>query len=583
MSIIVVLRFRYSAFIVKLRMYPTSGYLNSRSVTGRKERLLSQQTLVSVFLCRKEGEMDINYGRRIIYTDIDDVTEENVVSILRNAMITHSINRDRCTFLINYDAGVQPLIREKTYRTDIDIHCVDNVANEVTEFKLGFVWGNPITITQRGKSEKNSQIKAITKLNELYDVDNNRSKLQALARFIEICGVGYELVDINPDYVEGENAPFTIEPLDPRNAFVVRSTRLGNPVILGVVYTTDVLGNNHFTCFSKNARYEVLNTIKLVNPNTNRKKSVDEWTVMSQETLYAENPLGEIPIVEWVRSADRMGCFERQISEMDNLNILVSDFSNDVDQNTQAIWTTIDVDFPKDPDTQEEISPKSGDWLRMYSTKDGKSPSVNALANPYDYGGMLNNIVTRRALILQKCNVPQRNDNSGGSTGIAMSDATGWSAAESSACKQESIMNGCKMNEIKLVLRAMNVNPLYKDQDVKGLKIVDLEPSIKRQKTYEMTTKINAFCNAVSHGLDYKSMIREISFFADPEQVISDSEESMRRYLDKEFPDKEKETEEEENKQLTPEQLVNSSEDPVNQIDNSPNLDGMKTQKSEDK
>lgn len=41
-----------------------------------------------------------------------------------------------------------------------------------------------------------------------------------------------------------------------------------------------------------------------------------------------------------------MGCFEQQISEMDNLNLLISDFTNDVEQNTQAVWHTNDVDFP---------------------------------------------------------------------------------------------------------------------------------------------------------------------------------------------------------------------------------------------
>lgn len=46
-----------------------------------------------------------------------------------------------------------------------------------------------------------------------------------------------------------------------------------------------------------------------------------------------------------------MGCFERQISEMDNLNLLISDFTNDVEQNTQAVWHTNDVDFPVEQET----------------------------------------------------------------------------------------------------------------------------------------------------------------------------------------------------------------------------------------
>jgi hypothetical protein len=98
-----------------------------------------------------------------------------------------------------------------------------------------------------------------------------------------------------------------------------------------------------------------------------------------------------------------------------------------------------------------------------------------------------------------------------------------------------------------------------------------------------MTTKINAFANAVSHGLDWKSVVNEINFFADPQQVIVDSEETMKRYLDKEF-GSEEEKEQALANQVNPNNpnqpnLVNSSSDPINQISNSPNVDGMNTQK----
>lgn len=92
-----------------------------------------------------------------------------------------------------------------------------------------------------------------------------------------------------------------------------------------------------------------------------------------------KNPLGVVPIVEYFRSYDRMGVWERQISEMDNLNLMISDFSNDVDQNTQAIWHTNDVDFPvveeKNEDgtvTESVRKPKSGEWMQTYTASDGK-------------------------------------------------------------------------------------------------------------------------------------------------------------------------------------------------------------------
>mgnify|MGYP003291587228 CR=1 FL=1 len=62
-----------------------------------------------------------------------------------------------------YDAGVQPIVRKKAYRPDIDCECVDNVANEVTEFKTSFHWGNPITLVQKSASEDKTVLEKIYK------------------------------------------------------------------------------------------------------------------------------------------------------------------------------------------------------------------------------------------------------------------------------------------------------------------------------------------------------------------------------------------------------------------------------------
>lgn len=58
--------------------------------------------------------------------------------------------------------------------------------------------------------------------------------------------------------------------------------------------------------------------------------------------------------------------------------------------------------------TEKVRKPKSGEWMQTYTSADGKTPIVEPLAINYDYTGMLNNIQSRRQIILQKCNVPQR-------------------------------------------------------------------------------------------------------------------------------------------------------------------------------
>lgn len=484
----------------------------------------------------------MRYGRNIIWTDVPEITSENIIQVLQNAIPTHDANAIRVRELLDYDAGYQPLKRKKKYRSDINIVCVDNVANEITEFKLGFQWGYPITLIQRGQKDsgKEEETHGIAELNECYQAEGINNKHQALGRFVEISGVGYTFVDIKTDWMPGDSY-FSVEALDPRTTFIIRSSYyIDHRPMLGVTFRIDDLGVRHFTAFSKDRRYD--------------------FEEMSKVVSEIENPLGMIPIIEWIRSHDRMGCFERVMSECDNLNILISDFSNDVDQNTQAIWHGNDIAFGKDPATGQEQHPKANDWVVTQTTADGKQPFIKALSIEYDYNGILNNIVTRRSLILQKCNVPQRNDNSGGSTGVAMSDATGWSAAETAACKQQSLMEAAKMEEVKVVLRAIQLSPnVPQDSELLKLRYIDMMPNIKRQKTYELATKSNALATLLNQGVYGLHALKTVNLFEDVNQVWEDSREMI------EMVQRSKVDEE-------PKKILQDESD---QVMNSPLIDGM--------
>lgn len=502
------------------------------------------------------------FGRVEIFTDEEIITRENIGDIVRKAMVEHEKNVAMMNFLLMYESGIQPIKRKKSYRPDIDCECIDNVANEISDFKLNFGWGNPMTFVMRENINTDNNIpRAVSDLNIFYEIQGNRAKQQELARYVEICGLGYTYIDVNTEYKEGES-PFTIDTLDPRCTFKIKSSyHVDKRTMVDVSFSCNEKGEKQYSCFTKDSRYELNNLFE------HKQKSGEK------------NPIGEFPITEWFRSYDRMGCFERQISEMDNLNLLISDFTNDVEQNTQAVWHANDVDFPKtivrneDGTTEEKvIKPKTNDWMLTFTSRDGKTPFVNPLSINYDYSGMLNNIITRRSLILQKCNVPSRNDNSGGSTGIAMSDATGWTQAEVEATKQDQLKELFKINELKVVLNAIRECPGFPvNHPLMSLKAVDVKVSIKRQKTYEMTTKINAFATGVSHGINYKDMLMAINLFDDPQQVANNSRDTMHMYLESVFNRKENAPvggldEEKPNKdRLSP--------DNSDQINNSPNIE----------
>jgi hypothetical protein len=496
---------------------------------------------------------DTRLGRVNIYTTEPYITSENLIDVLTQAKSTHMINVADIKKLIRYEKGDQILRREKLTRPEIDVQDYDNIANEITEFKLGYDWGYPITIVQRGAREVDS--KSISLLNDYYELAGNRGKQQELARFVEITGIGYTYVDINPDYEEGDS-PFTLEVLDPQFTFVVRSTYYSDKrIIMAATFgETDEDGNTQYTCFTKDRRYIV-----------NSKNQIEEWL----------NPLGIIPIIEWVRAYDRMGCFERQIPEMDALNLLNSDFINDVDQNTQAIWHANDVIFPtetielEDGTTVERTKrPEDGQWVQTFTNNNGSKPFINPLTINYNYSGILSNIVNKRQTILSKCDVPQRNNTSGGSSGIAMSDASGWSAAEAAASKKENIQDLCKCAELRVVFKAIQKNTKIKaDDPIKKLTLADVKPYIKRQKSYEMTVKTNALATMLAHGIYGLDAIQSINYFDDPSQVWERSKDTIEQYQQKTFGEEPVQEQIEVDSELSSDRITD-------QIDRSPNING---------
>lgn len=477
----------------------------------------------------------IHKGRIKLYTDVPEITYENVIDVVRKCIPNHETNASDSDELIRYDKGEQPRIRAKQKRKDIDIWCVDNVANEISKFHIGYKWGIPITIVQRGEKDKGKQneVEAISLLNECYESESIRKKTQELARFVEICGVGYTYVGINTEWEDGDSY-FTVDVLEPQTTFVIHSSYYRNKrPMLGVTYRRDSQGNRFFTCYSKDRRFDIKNLIEIKNGEKTGKTT---WghDLRSGE----ENPLHKIPIIEWIRDFDRMGCFERQMDDMNCLNLLESDICNATDEAVQAIWHCNDVEFPVEeielPDgTRKEVTkrPKNNEWLQTFTTPDGKTPFVTPLAANFDYDGNLNYAITKRAFILQKADVPSRGGSSGGNTGLALDTASGASNTESIASAQQNIEEGCKMEEIKVALSAIRESPFVEpDNPLLTLKYRDVQPNIKRNKSYEMSTKINTWATAVSHGMNGYHALRMVNIVDDPNQVWADSEKTVNMY-----------------------------------------------------
>ena len=147
---------------------------------------------------------------------------------------------------------------------------------------------------------------------------------------------------MNTDWEEEGDSYFTINVLEPQTTFVIYSSYYEDKrPMLGVTFRKDSQGNRFFTCFSKNRRYDIKNLMEIENGEITGKST---WN--HEIRSGTENILHKIPIIEWIRDFDRMGCFERQIDDMNALNIIESDICNATETSVNAIWHCNDVEFP---------------------------------------------------------------------------------------------------------------------------------------------------------------------------------------------------------------------------------------------
>lgn len=491
-------------------------------------------------------------GRQKIYTDVEKIDKSNVIEVLQKAYAKHRQNVLEMQYLIDYERGEQPLKRQKTVRADIDIRVNSSLPNYIKKFKKGYNWGSPILLVQRGNKEihnTNSETddSGISGLNEILKNGENISfKDQQMAEFIEICGIGHRMIEPKtfPEKIkEMPESLVNIYTLDSRFAFVVYQNGPGQKELMGVSYVKHS-GKNCFTCFTETERFEI---------------------EAGEIKAHTKNILGEIPIVEYERSVDRTGCFERKIKEIDALNILESDFANDVSQRTQELWWGDNIDFKKDEKGNTE-KPKSGDWILTYSA-DGKVAKIAPLSSSFNGDSTLNAIKNQRATILQDCYVPiQYESSGGGSTGTATDMASGWSAAELDALQEQQMIERGKRKELSLVLKAIKTVPsraLPEDSPIRKVHVSDVEFRFLRKKSVDMSIKANTFATLVSHGINGRHALRYIDAFDDIEQVWLDSKEGIESYQKSAYGNNEESAGE----------TNNTSSDPQNQISNSPIID----------
>lgn len=365
-------------------------------------------------------------GRRIIKTSVREITENNVLDVLRKSLNTHVLNRNEIDYLYKYYKGDQPIrYRVKEVRPEICNRIVENRANEIVSFKVGYLCGEPIQYVSR--SGKENTVKQVNILNEYMFAEDKASQDQEIVEWQMICGTAYRMV-LPDDEDDLDEAPFEMYTLDPRNTFIVYSSEIGNEPLMAVKYYVDDTNVTHYSIYTKNMYYVV---------------DGDLLTGATPHALY------DIPIIEYPANNSRLGSFEIVLPLLDAMNSVASNRMDGVEQLVQAFIKFINCDISKE-DYQEFLELGA---IKVKSV-DGQAADVGVVTTELNQTQSQTLKDDYYNAMLTICGMPNRNGSKSTSdTGAAVVLRDGWSDAEARAKDSENVFKRAEKKMLKLVLR----------------------------------------------------------------------------------------------------------------------------------
>lgn len=433
----------------------------------------------------------VTYGRKTVYTDVDEITRENVQEVLDDALETHSKNRADIQYLFDvYRGKMDILSRQKTYNAEITNKIVVNYPYRIVNFKTGYELGKPIQyVFREGREFSGSSMEELLLLNDYMEQCGKHTEDIALWEWICIAGVGYRYTMYDNDADE-MNSPFYLASPDPRFTFVAYDRSLRHRQKFCVTFYEDSEGQAVYTLYTDNRCF-----------------------VISDEGVTEEPYLGvRQPIEEYSFNNAKMGSFESVLSLANAINRVASNRLDGVEQFIQALmmFKGINIDSEDYKALREEgaiVVPPDGD-IKYIISELNQSQTQTLLESLYDE-------------MMEIVGLPRRRTGqSAGDTGVSVVYRDGWEEAESHAQADETMFKKSESNFLKLACDICN--------STRGtnLRAEDIAINFTRRNYENLTNKADMFATLIGTNWVHPKLIFERSgMFNDPDLAYKMSKE----------------------------------------------------------
>lgn len=479
--------------------------------TLRKDKAWSYDCALFYYM-EKEKDVELN-GRIKIFSTDDNITADNVVERVNEALAFHMINLRAEDYLFRYRRGIQPILwRTKKVRPDICNKVVINTAEQVCVFKDGYFLTKPAFYVSRRDDEDITD--KVKELNEYLYVSGKNYVDNLTVDWFHTVGIAAIFVEPNDD----DDVPYKVHSLDPRQSFVVYSMRPGNEPILGV---NVVIANGELIidAWTRDSKY-TLRGGGVGSFDTPRIPYIaNAISVINVEP----NVLGEIPIIEYIYKNNRMSAFEAAIPMMDTMNLLESNRIDGVEQFIQSLFVGVNIQLPEGEDSN---SIRERGMIIFDSVGENKA-EIKLISQELNQTQTQVTMDSLYEQILEKCGVPSTVGRDYGSTSDnvgAVYLRNGWAVADTDA--RNATDNFLESN--KLFDRIMLTILKRKKADKFGkLKTNDFELRIERNDMNNLLVKTQAAINMRDLGLAPQIWLERSGLSNDPLKDIELSKEYM--------------------------------------------------------
>lgn len=424
------------------------------------------------------------FGRKIAYTYVDEITINNVVSVVGKAVSILNFNRSLIQYLHSYYLGDQPILyRQKAVRPEINNRTEENHALEIVRFKTSQTYGEPIQYVSRKPDKKINE--AVDRLNDYMRDAHKQARDIELGTWQSSVGTAYKAAL----KVKGDcPVPFRLNVLSPMNTIMVYSGHDGRDM-LSIQQLKNEHDEQYFQCFSDRHYFIIKNG------------SVTESGI---------NGLGGIPITEYPNNPDRLSDVEIVITMLDQINKMQSDRMNGIEQFVQAFMLFKNCEINK----AQFVEMCQLGAIQVKDSNQGVQSDVKIMSDELnqEQTQVAKDDVYRQVLVVE--GMPDRQQNTGGDTGQAVYLRNGWDFAEQRAKLDEPFTIEAEKKHVAIVLNI--IKQTTNDID---LSVRDFDVKITRNSTDNMLVKAQSLDYLLKNKIHPLIALTTCGLFGDPEKV----------------------------------------------------------------